>query len=34
MEDGQIVEHGSHSQLLAARGAYARLYELQAERYR
>ncbi|HEV3363901.1 MAG TPA: ABC transporter ATP-binding protein [Acidimicrobiia bacterium] len=29
MENGQIVEHGSHSELLAAHGAYARLYEAQ-----
>ncbi|HXP22186.1 MAG TPA: ABC transporter ATP-binding protein [Streptosporangiaceae bacterium] len=29
MEDGQIVEHGTHSELLAAEGAYARLYAAQ-----
>ncbi len=29
MEDGAIVEQGSHAQLLAAGGAYARLYESQ-----
>jgi ATP-binding cassette subfamily B protein len=29
MENGQIVEHGSHSELLAAHGAYARLYQAQ-----
>jgi len=29
MEDGQIVEHGSHAELLAAHGAYARLYQSQ-----
>ena len=29
MEDGQIVEHGSHAELLAAHGAYARLYQAQ-----
>ena len=29
MENGQIVEHGSHVELLAAHGAYARLYEAQ-----
>ncbi|MDB4975474.1 MAG: Lipid export ATP-binding/permease protein MsbA [Myxococcaceae bacterium] len=26
---GQIVEHGTHAELLAARGVYARLYQLQ-----
>jgi len=29
MEDGQIVEKGSHDQLLTAGGAYARLYQAQ-----
>ncbi|MCV7455810.1 ATP-binding cassette domain-containing protein, partial [Micrococcus luteus] len=29
MEDGDIVEQGSHDQLLAARGAYFRLYRSQ-----
>ncbi|BCJ74737.1 multidrug ABC transporter ATP-binding protein [Catellatospora sp. IY07-71] len=29
MEHGDIVEHGSHDKLLAAGGAYARLYEAQ-----
>jgi ATP-binding cassette subfamily B protein len=29
MENGRIVEHGSHAELLAAHGAYARLYEAQ-----
>lgn len=29
MESGRIVEQGSHSELLAARGAYARLYAAQ-----
>ena len=31
MEDGSIVEQGSHEQLLAADGAYARLYRSQFE---
>jgi subfamily B ATP-binding cassette protein MsbA len=31
LEDGRIVEAGSHDQLLAAGGAYAKLYELQLE---
>ena len=29
MEAGRIVEHGSHEQLLARHGAYARLYAAQ-----
>lgn len=29
IDHGQIVEHGSHAQLLAAKGAYYRLYESQ-----
>jgi ATP-binding cassette subfamily B protein len=29
MEDGAIVEQGDHDQLLAADGAYARLYQSQ-----
>jgi ATP-binding cassette, subfamily B, multidrug efflux pump len=29
MEDGSIVEQGAHRELLAAGGAYARLYKAQ-----
>ena len=29
MEDGDIVEQGNHDELLAADGAYARLYNAQ-----
>ena len=29
MEDGAIVEQGTHDELLAAGGAYARLYAAQ-----
>lgn len=31
MEDGHIVEQGTHASLLEARGAYARLYNAQFE---
>jgi ATP-binding cassette subfamily B protein len=33
LEDGQIKEDGSHSELLARAGTYARLYQLQAQGY-
>ena len=34
MEDGAVVEVGTHTELRAARGRYAELYELQAAAYR
>jgi ATP-binding cassette subfamily B protein len=34
MEDGRIVEEGSHDELIARGGAYARLFEMQAKNYR
>jgi ATP-binding cassette subfamily B protein len=34
IEDGRVTEHGSHTELLARGGKYARLFELQAEGYR
>jgi ATP-binding cassette subfamily B protein len=34
LDDGRVVEHGSHDQLLAADGLYASLFTLQAEGYR
>ncbi len=33
LEDGQVVESGSHEQLVAAGGQYAELFELQARAY-
>ena len=30
MEDGQIVEEGSHEELLAARGTYSRFWQRQS----
>jgi ABC-type multidrug transport system fused ATPase/permease subunit len=29
MEEGQIIEHGTHAELLARGGQYQKLYELQ-----
>jgi ATP-binding cassette subfamily B protein len=34
MRDGRIVESGTHKELVDRRGAYARLFEMQAEAYR
>lgn len=34
IEDGKVAELGSHNELLAAGGTYARLFELQAAGYR
>ncbi|HUA48516.1 MAG TPA: ABC transporter ATP-binding protein [Solirubrobacteraceae bacterium] len=34
LEDGQVAEHGSHADLLAAGGTYAELFDLQARAYR
>jgi ATP-binding cassette subfamily B protein len=34
LSDGRVLEAGSHADLLAARGRYAELFELQASGYR
>ncbi len=34
LSDGRMIEHGSHSQLIALGGRYAELFELQAAGYR
>ena len=33
LEEGRVVEQGTHDQLVAAHGQYARLFRLQAERF-
>lgn len=33
MDDGRIIEQGSHSDLMTANGKYARMFRMQAERY-
>jgi ATP-binding cassette, subfamily B, bacterial len=34
LEDGKIIESGSHEALMALNGTYARLFEMQAQHYR
>jgi ABC-type multidrug transport system fused ATPase/permease subunit len=34
LADGEIIEQGTHQQLVAASGRYAELFELQAAGYR
>ena len=33
LEDGRIIEHGSHDELMRLNGKYAEMFNLQAEKY-
>jgi ATP-binding cassette subfamily B protein len=33
LQGGRVVEEGTHEELLAAEGRYAKLFQLQAERF-
>ncbi len=33
LQGGRVVEQGTHEELLVAEGRYARLFQLQAERF-
>ena len=34
LEDGQVIEQGTHDDLIRQDGSYARMFKLQAEKYR
>jgi ATP-binding cassette subfamily B protein len=34
LDRGSVIEHGTHDELLAKDGRYARLFNLQAQGYR
>lgn len=34
LENGEIVEHGKHKQLIRQQGKYAQMYNVQAEKYK
>jgi ATP-binding cassette subfamily B protein len=34
LEDGSVAESGTHAELMAADGAYAAMFRMQAEKYR
>ena len=34
LDEGRVVEHGSHDELIALNGRYAHLFNLQARAYR
>lgn len=33
LEDGRVIEQGSHAELMQADGKYAEMYRIQAEKY-
>jgi ATP-binding cassette subfamily B protein len=34
LQEGKLLEHGTHEELLAAQGQYSELFQLQAAGYR